>query len=123
MLLDPLEEQLDLPAALVEGANRGGRQGEVVGEEDQGLGRLGVVEADTPQMVGIMLAGIVTIERDGLIADDAGRTVGRGRIDAMGVHVRFGAGDKEGGGLMERMKAGDDTATTEIGRASCRERV
>ena len=84
MLLDPLEEQLDLPAALVEGTDRGGRQGEVVGEEDQGLGRLRVVQADAPQVIGIVPACIVTVERDGLVADDAGRAIGRGRIDKGG---------------------------------------
>jgi hypothetical protein len=38
MLLDPLEEQLNLPAALVELADGGGRQGEMVGDEHELLG-------------------------------------------------------------------------------------
>src|SRR5712672_701442 len=54
-----------------------------------------------------MLAGVVTVERDGLIADDPRRPVGRGRIDAMGIHVRFGAGDEEGAGEMQPMEAGE----------------
>jgi hypothetical protein len=56
---------------------------------------------------GVVLAGVVTVERDGLIADDPGRPVGRGRIDAMGIHVRFGAGNEEGAGEMQPMEAGE----------------
>ena len=37
MLLDPLEEQLDLPSALVKGADGHGRQTELIGEEHQGF--------------------------------------------------------------------------------------
>lgn len=39
MLLDPHEEQLQLPAALVKSGNRQGRQRSVVGQEDQRLVR------------------------------------------------------------------------------------
>ena len=48
VLLDPLEEQLDLPAALVQGCNRQRRQRRVVGQEYQRLARLGVLEANAP---------------------------------------------------------------------------
>src|SRR3989304_6625003 len=44
MLLDPLEEQLDLPTALIEPRNRERRQGEGVGQEHQPPFALGVVE-------------------------------------------------------------------------------
>ena len=44
VLLDPLEEQLDLPAALVERTDGQRRQDRVVGQEDQGLACLGVLE-------------------------------------------------------------------------------
>jgi len=77
VLLDPLEEQFDLPAALVEGADGRGRQAEMVGEKDECFEGFGIVEADPAQMLGIALAGVVAIERDGLIADDAGRAVDR----------------------------------------------
>ena len=36
VLLDPLEEQLDLPTALVQVCDRQGGRGRVVGEEDEG---------------------------------------------------------------------------------------
>ena len=41
MLLDPFEEQFDLPPLTVELGDRQCRQGEVVGEEDQLLAGLG----------------------------------------------------------------------------------
>ena len=52
MLLDPLEEQLDLPAQTVELGDGEGGQREVVGEKDQSLAGLGILEPDTPQRAG-----------------------------------------------------------------------
>src|SRR6266853_546274 len=43
-LLDPLEEQLDLPSALVEGADGRGRQTELIGDEE-GAGEMQPMEA------------------------------------------------------------------------------
>ena len=54
MLLDPLEEEFHLPAAFVERADGGGRKREVVGDEDQRLAGLGVLEADAPQKFGVI---------------------------------------------------------------------
>jgi hypothetical protein len=58
-------------------------------------------------MFGVMLAGVVTIQGDGLIADDAGRTVCRGGIEPMSIHVRFGAGDEKGSGQVQHMESGE----------------
>ena len=52
-------------------------------------------------MIGIVLPAVVAIEGDGLVADDPGSAVGRGRIDAMGAEIRLGAGNEEGSGLMQ----------------------
>jgi len=81
MLLDPLEEQLDLPSALVEGADGRGRQTELIVRNTRVFPTRHRA-TDAPQVLGVMLAVVVTVERDGLIADDpvARR---RGRIDAM----------------------------------------
>ena len=56
VLFDPLEEQLDLPSALVKRGNGQRRQEHVVGEEHQGLSGTGIFEADAPQMLGIPVA-------------------------------------------------------------------
>src|ERR1700693_6252132 len=105
MLLDPFEEQFDLPAALVEGADRRGRQGELVGEKHQRLSCFGVLEADAAQMNRIVLAGGLAIQRDGLVCNDAGRAIGWRRVDAVGIQVRLGAGDEEGASLIQDVKA------------------
>jgi hypothetical protein len=48
MLFDPLEEQLDLPTALVDLGDSEGRQREFVGQEDESSVQFGVVESDAP---------------------------------------------------------------------------
>ena len=76
VLLDPLEEQFDLPAAFVESADGGGGQGELVGEEDKVLASVRVAEADAAQVAGIILAASISVEGNGLISKDAGLLVG-----------------------------------------------
>ena len=49
VLLDPLKEQLDLPARLVDGRDRGCSQLEIVGQENVLPARFGVAVSDTPQ--------------------------------------------------------------------------
>jgi len=68
MLLDPFEEQFDLPAAMIELCNRQGGHGEVVGQKDQRRAGLGIAITDAPQRIGIMAAGIKA---------DAGRSARR----------------------------------------------
>ena len=62
VLLDPFEEQLHLPATLVQRGNRRRRQRRIVGQKDQRLARLRVLEADTPQMLGVLPRRVVAIE-------------------------------------------------------------
>jgi hypothetical protein len=57
VLLDPFEEQFDLPATLVQFGDGQCRQGEVVGQIDKEPTCLGVEEANTPQSVGVSPAG------------------------------------------------------------------
>ena len=105
MLLDPLEEQLDLPAALVERADGGRRQGELVGQEHQRLARFGVLEADAPQMLRVIAAGGLTVQGDGLVADDAGRAVCRRRVDAVSIHIGLRTGDEESASSVKSIQA------------------
>jgi len=120
MLLDPLEEQLHVPAIFVEGGDGEGRKSAMTCQKHQRFWRFRNRESDAPQMFGIVATGVVAIECDGLIADHARRAVGRRRIEAMGVHVRFGAGDEEGSGQMQPMKPAeiDISAIHDIDRAS-----
>ena len=75
MLFDPFEEQLHLPTAFVKRGDGQRRQGRVVGQEHQRLAGLGVFETDTPQMLGIILGDIKSVQRDHLVADHAGGAV------------------------------------------------
>jgi len=105
VLLDPFEEQLDLPTVFVQGSDAQSWQRHVVGQKNKGLSRTRVVELDAPQVSGVVLACIVPIECDGLIADKARGPVHGGRVHTPGVHVALGSGDKEGGALMQGVQA------------------
>ena len=69
MLLDPFEEEFNLPTALVEGADGRCRQGELVGEEHQRLAGVGILETDAAQRFGVILSSVVAIQCDGLVAE------------------------------------------------------
>ena len=94
MLLDPLEEQFDLPAAFVKGADGQRRQVEVVAQEGQPLAAVGAFEADAAQMIWIVLRGVKAVQRNGLVANQASALVHRPGVDPVRTQVRFGAGYK-----------------------------
>ena len=77
VLLDPLEEQLYLPSAPVQGANGQRRQRKLVGQEHQVLSGLGIAIADATQVGGVVLGGIEAVESNGLVADEFGGAVHR----------------------------------------------
>ena len=83
MLFDPLEEELYLPTTLVDLRYGKSRQREVVGEEDQPLALIGVVEPDAPEFLGITFFRIETLQDDGLIALDAKGFVHRLRVESL----------------------------------------
>src|SRR5579883_421729 len=68
VLLDPLEEELDLPAALVERADGQGGQQAMVCQEHQVLVGLRIAVPDAAQMRWIGLLGVEAVEGDGLLA-------------------------------------------------------
>jgi hypothetical protein len=94
MLLDPLEEQLDLPSAFIKGANGDGRQGELVGEEDEILARIRVAEADAAQVAGIVPMAAVLVQSDSLIGNDAALFVDGAGVDTTCVEVALGASNR-----------------------------
>ena len=107
MLLDPLEEQLDLPAAFVELGDGERRQGEVVGQEGEGLAGLGIAIGDAAELVRVAVGRTDARGDDDLVADEAG-----GFIDGVGIEpseLEVGAppDDEEGGGLGQAMEAGE----------------
>jgi len=107
MLLDPLEEQLDLPAALVQCGNRQCGQGCVVGQEHQRLAGFRVFEANASQLLRVILRDIKAIQQNALVADDPSTPVGLHRIHPVRIHTPFGAGHKERPRLMHREQAAE----------------
>src|SRR5690625_45375 len=105
VLLDPLEEQLDLPALPIQRGDGERGQLEVVGQKDQRLGAFGVAQADAAQVQRVMLGGVNAVERDGLIADQTGCAIDGSRIESARIEPHFGARDKEGAGLVQAVQA------------------
>ena len=105
VLVDLFEEQRDLPAALIEAARRKHIKSVPVGDEHQGLVGLRISVADAPQAVGVVRLGSHVIQSDGLIGDDAERSVCCIRVEAMEPKVRLGAGDEEDSGLVQCVQA------------------
>ena len=105
VLLDPFEEQLHLPATLVQRGYGQRWQTRIVGQKHQRLARLGVFVSDTPQMLGVVLSHVKAVESNHLIADHSCDSVGLGRVHASGVHAAFGTGHKERSCLMQLEKS------------------
>src|SRR5829696_10439998 len=75
MLLDPLEEEFDLPSAFVQRAHGQGWELKVICEKDKSLARFRVLEADTAKMLRIALTRKRSTQEHGLIAHDSGSSV------------------------------------------------
>ena len=112
MLLDPLEEKFDLPATLVQRADRQRREFAVVGQEDDALVRDGVAIANTPHVFGVVAGGVEVVERDTLIANQTCAAIDRSGVDAPSRHVVFGARDKEASCLAERVQTSEVVVPT-----------
>lgn len=89
VLLDPFEEQLDLPAGLVDLRHHDGVELEIVGEENQGLSGIGIHVADAPQSGSVGFLGSRAVEADGLVGPQSGRLVYRSRLPDVEAHVRL----------------------------------
>ena len=105
MLLDPFEEQLDLPTTSIEFGDCEGRQREVVGEKNQGFVGRGILEPNASQRSLEAFVRIEACEDDGLIADQPRGTVDGMRVPSLRVEIRFAAGDKEAAGLVKAVQA------------------
>src|SRR5680860_1323350 len=102
MLFDPLEEQLDLPAAAIEISNSLRGPFEVVVQQDQRLASI-VLEANAAQWGRIMLVRVAPAERAELVADDPVGPLGGFGIASFETQIRFGADDKEAARLVPSM--------------------
>ena len=105
MLLDPFEEQFDLPSALIKLCDGQRGQEEVVGQEHERFAGVCVVEFDAAQLLGISEPRVFAIEDDNLVAAQT-----RGFVHGMGIEPSkqgFGArsDDKEGRALVSVIEA------------------
>ena len=106
MLLDPFEEEFDLPAAAIELGDGQRRDGEVIGQEDQALARCWIAIADAAQRAGIIALRDQAGQHHGLVETQAGGFVHRAGVAAGTAEVLFGTGDKESAALVKAMPAG-----------------
>ena len=75
MLLDPLEEQLDVPPTAIQVGDGLCWQDKVVGQKNQSLLALWVEESDAAQTLGVSLQWVEPLQQNRLIALNASRFV------------------------------------------------
>lgn len=119
VLLDPLKKEFHLPPGTVDVCDRHGRQGEVVGQEDQGLVAVRVAVFDPPHLVREIGRAVDAVRPHDLIANEAGAAVHGPGGEAAKLGVRLRSQDKEAASEMEAMK----TCEVEIGTVHHVERV
>ncbi len=107
MLLDPFEEEFDLPASAIELGDGQRWDGKVVGQKDQHLAGFGIAITDASQRGGIIVPGIQAGHHDSLVEAQAGGFVHRAGVTACAAKVLFGAGDKESAALVDAIPAGE----------------
>ena len=112
MLLDPFEEQLDLPALAVQLRDQLGLEGKVVGQKRDWLVRL-VLDHHTAQVGRVVLAEMEHCQDTRLVANDGHcGPVYRVRVAPLEPDVALGAGYKEGLRLVNEKQAGEVQITT-----------
>jgi len=104
MLLDPLEKQLDLPAAAIKLGDGERRQREVVGEKHQRFALVGF-EPNAAQRFWVARLGVEHGKRNRLIADQASGAVDRVRVAPLGFEIGLRARDKERSGEVQSVQA------------------
>jgi len=107
MLLDPFEEEFDLPTSTIELGDGQRRDGEVVGQEDQCFARFRIAIADAAHGDGIIVLGVQPGEHHGLVETQAGGFVHGAGATPCAAEVMFGAGDEESAALVDAMPAGE----------------
>jgi len=112
VLFDPFEEQFDLPAVFVKCCNCQCWQDKVVGQKDQCLACLWVLESNPSQVLWVVLRGIESSEQHRLVANDAGCSVCRSGVNPPRIHVDFGPRDEKSARSMHRIEPSEVQVTT-----------
>ena len=94
-----------LPPAPIELRDGQCGQHEIVGEEDQRLARLGILESDAPQWRVEVRSRVVADEQDSLIADQPCAAVDWMRVPSSHIEIRLAACHEEAASLVEPIEA------------------
>ena len=104
MLLDPFEEQFDLPSGLVQQCDGQSRFAEVVCQKYEFLARRRIGVPDATQGVGVAMMRVKAFQNNRLIETDAKTLLDRMGITALEPAVVFGSGDEEGAVAMDTVQ-------------------
>lgn len=96
ILLDPFEEQFDLPTTLVQRGDGQCRQGEIVGQVDEESSGFGVEIADASHSIGISLLTVIDRQLDDLIGTQTTLIVDSQGVLSRKTHTALGTDDEEG---------------------------
>ena len=107
VLLDPFEEEFDLPAATVEVGDVPCREREIVGQQQQSPPGFGVEVVNPPQGFRIVLAAVKALQSDDLIRQHSGGLVDGPRGKTLELEVALGPRDQEGRALINSVQAGE----------------
>ena len=105
VLLDPFEEQLDLPTLSVQRTNSQCGQRQVVGQEFLSLAGIFVEIGDAAQYVWVTFAIDRAIETHLMVADVASEGVDPLAPHDLALQVVLGAGDKKGAGRVQPIQS------------------
>jgi len=95
VLLDPLEEELDLPAGFVDLRDHNGVDLEVVGYEDQAFSGFCIQKAYSAQVASVEAFCFRSVETDRLIGSQSGGLLYWARFANVVAHVDLRPGDEE----------------------------
>jgi len=107
VLLDPFEEEFDLPAASVDRCDGQSRKLEVVGQENQSLSGSGIEVTDTPQPFRIVEFSFPGAQSNRLVAAQSCCLVDRSGLQHVESRVAFGSNHEECLALVDAEQTGE----------------
>lgn len=112
VLFDPLEEEFDVPTALVERGNSRGRESEMVGQKDQNFSGFRIAKADSPQLRGIEHLAARPLETNNLVAFQNAGPINRAGLSDMEAEVGFCPHDEVGLRIVKLVQAVEVNVST-----------